>query len=259
MSDIILNKISVAIVSHGQLDHVYKLIASLKRHESNSIAEIIVIENLDREFTGFSDFPDIKIYVNQNPQGFSANLNLAFTMATGNYFCIINPDVVFSMSIMESLIKLLDEKRCEILAPLVVDGEGNIQDSFRSFPTPAEIISRYLGKKQLSNVILNPDQKLYFPDWLAGLFMIMPMNIFQGLSGFSEKYRLYFEDVDFCLRGKLKGYSIAVDTTQRVIHDAQRMSRKKFKYLVWHIISAIKFFTSNDYYKYRKINRDLRR
>ena len=79
--------------------------------------------------------------------------------------------------------------------------------------------------------------------------MLMASETFRSLSGFDEKYHLYFEDVDFCARAKLAGLKLLVDTNVRVFHDAQRASRNNIIYLLWHIQSAIRFFTSSVYKK----------
>ena len=62
-----------------------------------------------------------------------------------------------------------------------------------------------------------------------------------------EKYRLYFEDVDFCTRARLKGMKLLVDPQIQVRHDAQRSSRRKLYYLFLHTQSALRFFTSPVY------------
>jgi GT2 family glycosyltransferase len=62
-----------------------------------------------------------------------------------------------------------------------------------------------------------------------------------------ERYRLYFEDVDFCTRARLKGMKLIVDSQAQVRHDARRSSRKSFYYLFLHTQSAVRFFTSPVY------------
>ena len=77
----------------------------------------------------------------------------------------------------------------------------------------------------------------------------MRSDTYRKLGGLNEKYRLYFEDVEFCTRARLAGLKLAVNTNVRVQHDAHRASRKKLIYLIWHIQSAIRFFTSPVYRK----------
>jgi GT2 family glycosyltransferase len=84
------------------------------------------------------------------------------------------------------------------------------------------------------------------------MFWLMGSDVYRQLGGMDERYRLYFEDVDFCTRARLKGMKIVVDTKAQVQHDAQRSSRKKLYYLFLHIQSAFRFFMSNVYHQARR-------
>ena len=76
---------------------------------------------------------------------------------------------------------------------------------------------------------------------------MVPRGIFEKLQGLNQRYHLYYEDVDFCARARLAGCAILVSTRAKVIHQAQRDSHRKLRYLMWHLHSAVKFFTSGSY------------
>src|SRR4030095_9339187 len=94
-----------------------------------------------------------------------------------------------------------------LMAPQVVDEKGRVQDSFRAMPTPLEVIRR-----RLPGYTFNPyqpdDDGLIHPDWIAGMFWLMDSDIYRQLKGMNIRYRLYFEDVDFCIRAKLSGIEV---------------------------------------------------
>jgi GT2 family glycosyltransferase len=62
---------------------------------------------------------------------------------------------------------------------------------------------------------------------------------------------MYFEDVDFCARARLAGCQVLVSRQAKVIHDAQRDSHRKMRYMLWHVGSALRFFTSAAYVRIR--------
>ena len=133
-----------------------------------------------------------------------------------------------------------------MIAPKIVDENGTAQDSFRALPSPFEIIRRRLPGYKFKPY--QPDHDgLIRPDWLAGMFWLMDSDVYRKLGGMDERYRLYFEDVDFCTRARLAGMKILVDARAQIRHDAQRSSRKNPYYLFLHIWSAIRFFTSPVY------------
>jgi hypothetical protein len=226
------------------------LLESLHRYEPVDRFQIIITDNLGDDIPKIagSKWQSLNIVRNKKALGFSHNHNRAFKLAQGKYFCVLNPDVLFEQAVFHHLISLVTNAQTDIVAPLIVDANAVHQDSFRDFPTPFEIIRRRLPGYRFSPPLANA-LGLVQPDWIAGIFMLMESKTYHDLKGFDENYRLYFEDVDFCARAQLDGLKLLVDTNIRVRHDAHRASRKKLIYLIWHIQSAIRFFTSPVYRK----------
>ena len=134
----------------------------------------------------------------------------------------------------------------DLIAPQIVNETGVIQDSFRSLPTPFELIRRRLPGYTFKPY--QPDSDgMVRPDWIAGMFWLVRSEAYRQLGGMDEKFFLYLEDVDFCTRARLRGMKILVDTKIQIIHEAKRSSRKSLKYLFLHLQSAILFFTSKVY------------
>jgi GT2 family glycosyltransferase len=195
----------------------------------------------------------IRTVVNKKPYGLAKNHNKAFQMATGDYFCVMNPDVFFVEDIFYRLVNQLESGGDELVAPLVVDEQDNLQDSFRDLPTPLGLIRRRLGKHPGVTLPFVLGEIIH-PDWIAGIFLLMRTETYRQLGGFDERYHLYFEDVDFCSRARLAGLSIAVDTNCRIVHDARRASKRSPRHFLWHLMSAGRFFTSPVYWQSRSIS-----
>ena len=73
--------------------------------------------------------------------------------------------------------------------------------------------------------MMSVDPGIYEPDWVAGMFMFFKTDRLHAIGGFSESYRLYYEDVDVCFRLRQSGGVVAVDNEVRVIHVGQRMQK----------------------------------
>ena len=246
--------ITISIVSHGDAEKVGHLLESLQKHELDLRRfQIVLTDNLGKDLPEFSPEPwsSLQIIRNRSQLGFAHNHNNAFKSAQGDYFAVLNPDLVFERPSFDELLERLKTFPKAILAPHIVDSEGNIQDSFRTLPTPSEIIRRRLPGHKFS--AFQPDREgLVHPDWMAGMFWLMYSDIFRELRGMDERYRLYFEDVDFCTRARLKGIKILGDSRVQIRHDAQRSSRRKFYYLLLHTQSALRFFASPVYRQARR-------
>ena len=246
--------ITLSIVSHEDADKVGQLLTSLQKHEPNTNQfQLIITDNLGDELSDLDPSPwgSLQILRNDHPIGFAQNHNNAFKLAKGRYFAILNPDLIFEEAVFDGLITRLHTQRAGLIAPKIIDENGTIQDSFRSLPSPSELIRRRLPGHRLE--LPQPDSDgLIRPDWIAGMFWLTQSNVYRELGGMDEKFRLYFEDVDFCTRARLKGMKILVDTQLKVRHDAQRSSRKKLYYLFLHTVSAMRFFTSPVYQKIKR-------
>ena len=241
--------ITLSVVSHGNAEQVGHLLANLQKQEqATSRIQLILTDNLKHDLPDFdaSSWASLHVLRNDKQLGFAQNHNNAFKIATGEYFAILNPDLIFERPVFDKLITSLHKNRADVIAPKIVDENGIVQDSFRALPSPFEIIRRRLPGYKFKPY--QPDAEgLIRPDWMAGMFWLMNADVYRQLGGMDARYRLYLEDVDFCTRARLKGMKLLVDTQVQVRHDAQRSSRRKLYYLFLHIRSAIQFFTSPVY------------
>lgn len=242
--------LTISVVSHGNGSAVQRLMNSLVRYEQPQRLQLIVTDNLGRDLPELdaSEWHSLRMRRNDRPRGYASNHNSAFLEAGGEYFCILNPDVLFVESILRPLTRTLEGGAADITAPLVVDSRGQIQDSFRRLPSPPEILWRRVSRAGTAKL---PAEAVVYPDWIAGFFLLMRSETFSRLGGFDERYQLYFEDVDLCTRARLVGLTITLNTRFRLQHDARRASRGEWKYLVWHLQSATRFFSSDVYRRAR--------
>ena len=244
---------SVAIISHRQMHLVKRLLLSLLKADLVTSLEIIIIENDPRGATEFQHDFDLPIsyFVNNHPKGYAANINAAFSQASGRFFCTINPDVLILQETLAPLMEDIREGRGDIVAPAVVDHRDRLQDSARNLPTPWSLILRRLmvGRFLPENI----DNISEHPDWIAGMLLLMESKLFGDLGGMDERFFLYFEDAEFCTRARLAGYQLFVDRSVRIRHDARRRSRRELRYAAWHLRSAYRFFRSDVYRQARRL------
>ncbi len=235
--------ISISVVSHGQQDLISNLFHDLATYCFPVTFEVILTLNLNEPllFTQ-NKFPfPLAVIRNTKAKGFAENHNQAFEQATGAFFCVLNPDIRLTSDPFPTLLSCL-KNNVGITAPLVLNQSGTAEDSARYFPTPFKIIRKAFGGCKGSDYLINND--ILFPDWVAGMFMLFPAQIFRKIGGFDTGFFLYYEDVDLCARLRLQGYEIVLCPTAQIIHQAQRSSHRSLKYLKWHLTSMMRFFCS---------------
>ena len=235
--------IAVSIVSHGHGEMVKTLVAQLI--ELPQVSQVILTINIPEQLD-FEPSDKITIVSNVTPKGFGSNHNAAFKFCNTEFFCVLNPDISFESNPFAKLVQDLDGYSADAVAPLVVNKEGGIEDSVRYFPTiPALFRKLLFGYQNRYSVIAN--SKTFSPEWVAGMFMLFTSSAYQKLSGFDERYFLYYEDVDICVRLWRSGFRLVADPAVTVVHDAQRASRRNFHHMTLHLSSMSRYLITQSW------------
>ncbi len=249
-------EIHVSIVSHGHGEHLELLLNDLAQQNIAQNLQLSLVHNIAEQTPKALDSLDFPYSVieNKTPKGFAANHNLAFHQPpepdSARYFLVLNPDVRLNRSALQDLLQAMTDaadQQLAVLGPTVFDEHGVQQSTGRIFPN-----LRYLLKKLLGSEPENPiDMRngLAHVDWVAGMCMLINRDHFQAIGGFDEHYRLYYEDVDLCLRLCQAGFYNAITDQSQIIHQGQWQSRRNFTHLRWHISSIWRFLGKMRRYK----------
>jgi GT2 family glycosyltransferase len=241
-------RVLVSIVSHGHEEHLGQLLNDLSQQVAESIHAITVTHNRLPVVPHWNPFVTdhsilFREIYRQSPQGFATNHNEAFErldrelgLMANDWFLIVNPDIRLSALSLAQL-SLLEDDHNGIVAPLVLDACNRQTDAARDLPSPANVLHRRLFGGGGSED----------PLWFAGMFLAIRVACWRELKGLDERYYLYCEDVDFCLRARLAGWPIRHERACEVRHDAQRASRRSFRHFFWHVRSLFRLWLSKPY------------
>ena len=237
-----MKNITISVVSHNQGSILRNLLKKLDKY-SRFIAKVIVTFNTSEKIniSSLSFSYEVVCIQNSKSKGFAENHNQAFMKCQSEFFCVMNPDIDLNIEPFENLIKCFKDSSVCVVAPQIKSLDGIVEDSARYFPTIGSIMKKkifgYRGIFPIGN-----DAVIVYPDWIGGMFLLFDSIKYRNLNGFDERYFLYYEDVDLCLRAWKEGYKVILSLDVDVIHDARRTSHKNLKYMKWHITSMIRFF-----------------
>jgi len=212
----------------------------LQLQSFQEVGRIILTRNIP-DIDGVVETENTLVIQNVNLNGFGANHNAAFVHSTAPYFCVLNPDIEFPDNPFPTLLAALIDSGAAVLAPSVVNSAGYQEDNARQFPTLRQLATKFLGGHD-GRYKLKSTQGPMPVDWLAGMFMLFRAEDFKAISGFDEKFFLYYEDVDICTRLWKVGRPVMVNPQTQVVHDAQRASRKNLQFMKWHAASMARYF-----------------
>jgi N-acetylglucosaminyl-diphospho-decaprenol L-rhamnosyltransferase len=237
--------VTVSIVSHGHWAHVQPLLRQLTTWCAPWIDRVILTVNVPENLRIEDDlaFP-VDVVRNPRPRGFGANHNTAFARVGTPWFLVLNPDLCIAGDVIGSLLARADAE-AGLIAPRVQEPGRSEPEPYRTLVTPLELIRR----QRQSHI--SPE----IPSWVAGMFMLLRTSAYREAKGFDERFFMYCEDVDLCLRLQIAGWKLQVATDTIVHHEAQRDSHSSLQALVWHLTSFVKLWTSEAFWKYLRMRR----
>ena len=195
--------------------------------------------------------------------GFAAGNNAGIRPALSlddppHYVLLLNPDTVVRPGGVEELVKFMQANpRVGITGSRLEYPDAEPQASaFRfhgvlsQFEHGARLgpVSRVLARWAVAPP---PRDEPHPTDWVAGASMMIRRGVFDDIGLMDERYFLYFEEVDFCLRARRAGWTCWYVPASRVVHlvgqasgvtDKKRPARRRPGY--W-FESRRRYFTHN--------------
>lgn len=230
--------IAVSIVSHAHGVMVPHLVQQLLA--CPEVTQVIVTLNVVEEFSAFPD-DRVTIIRNKTSKGFGENHNAAFLQCTQPLWCVLNPDISLVGNPFVEMVSTIEDAKASLVAPAILSAEGAIEDSVRYFPTLFSIANKLFGNGD-GRYKFDSSSASFYPEWVAGMFMLFRSSSFTALGGFDTDYFLYYEDVDLCVRMWRAGEVIVVCPQASAVHDARRASHTNWRHRRWHLASMLRYF-----------------
>ena len=201
--------------------------------------EIIIIDN-----ASFNEIPveligltHVKIIKNSKNYGYGKGLNQGSKVAQGKYLLLLNPDIEFDRNSVGYLLdKLESNSEIGVIGPQLINKKGEILQSISGVPTLLQSLfvfsffskiwsnSSFLNKYHNLSLDRNKDQSV---DVVSGACMMVRKLLFDKVGGFDERFFMYFEEADFCLRIKRLGCKILYLPKAKVMHLVGRSAHNK--------------------------------
>lgn len=243
--------ISIVVVTWNSKKVLTDCVSSMFAHVPEETFELILVDNnsLDQAYLyEYEAAPNIQVIRNSDNLGFSKAVNIGLRRATGKYFLVLNPDIIFTTNPFPRLIEeLLKDPKIGVIGPLLhgVDGRRQIKHYYPRFPSAVQFI---VFRSILAIIPPFPALALrffharvgtsgvYFVDQIPGAFLLFHRDLFGSENALCEAYFIWMEDVDFCLRVHRMNLKVAVLANENITHvggtsfDAWDDSRKRLMF-----------------------------
>ena len=259
-NEIIENKsldVSVITISHNHAAYLQVCLASLVDACHGLGSEVIVIDNCSDDNTVElveRDFPYVRLIRNSSRHGFAYNANLGMHEARGRYVLLLNPDTeAVGRSVGEMVIFMDQRPDVGLVGAQLLFPDGAVQPSCRRFPTWRSVLARRTPLRRLLrhsrwNVEhLMGDSghdRVQEVDWLLGACLMVRREAIADVGLLDEKYYLYVEDIDWCLRMHQHGWKVLYLPATRFVHHHLAVTDKQFftKATLHHFRGMLRFW-----------------
>lgn len=241
-----MNGISVVIVSFNAPHFLQLCLESVSAALKGIDGEIIVVDNASTEECVVmirSNFPEVRLIVNQENVGFSRASNRGAKVAKGAYLLILNPDVILPE---ESLKNALTYARAHpgmgALGCRFIDGSGKLlPECKRNLPGMRAATAKLFGLDWGYYATQLEEKDTGEVEILTGAFMFLKRELFQELGGFDESFFMFGEDIDLSYRLQCSGYRNRYLGDLTIVHFKGESSVKDASYLK-NFYGALKIF-----------------
>lgn len=233
--------LSVIIVTFNSAGYLDACLDGLDAHLGSLTAEICVVDNASDDGTleiASRRAASVQIVANARNLGFAAAVNRGLAATSGRYVLWLNPDTVPLDGGARDLVAYLDaHPDVGILGPKILDPGGQLQRSARAFPSydwalghRHSLLTRLVPANPYSRRYLRSDldpSTVQDVDWVSGACLLHRREVSDRLGGLDERFFMYCEDVDFCLRARRAGWSVRYHPALTVTHHVAASTRRR--------------------------------
>ena len=216
--------LSIIIISYNTVDLIVNCLNSINS-DDDVIKEVFVVDNASTDGSAAiiqRTFPAVHLIVNSDNRGFAAANNQVLSQCEGRYFFFLNPDTIVMPGVFKTAISYMESNTCIGLAGTkIVNPDGSLQDS---------VSYRYPGEKYTRGELSGLKGSIAC---VLGASMIARSNLIGELGGFDDKFFIYGEDQDLCLRIRKLGYEIGYIESAVVVHFGGQSERQSTSAELW--------------------------
>ncbi len=220
-----LPSVAIVILNWNGKSFLEKFLPSVVASSYNNLSINVADNASEDDSIDFlrRNYPEVRILLSDNNEGFSRGYNAALKRVTADYYILLNSDVQVTEDWIEPIISLMEsDEKIAACQPKILSFRKRKQFEYagacggfidklgypfargRIFETCESDTGQYDNLIQIF--------------WATGAALFLRAKIFHELNGFDEIFFAHQEEIDLCWRMQRKGYSIYVVPSSVVYH-----------------------------------------
>lgn len=263
--------VSICIVGWNQVHLSSACLKSIVEQTKAVTYEIIFVDNNSSDGTSElvrSEFPSVKLIVNQTNLGFGRANNQALRVARGKYCLLLNNDMLLASDAVSRMVEYMDAHAdVGVLGCRLVYPSGAVQMSAHGDPDWYDHLfhSLYLNRLMPKSCIFGNTDCTYLDfqakdlavevGYVAGAALMVRTASLGEVGLFDEKIFLCAEDWEWCRRFARHGYRVFYYSGAEIVHYHGMSSIRSVspnRDLVRQ--RSVLYLTASSHYVYRKLH-----
>lgn len=222
---------SICIVNYNTELLLRECLTSLIAATQWISCEIFVVDNASSDNSVAmvqKEFPQVTCIAMPWNSGFARANNSAFEQSTGEFFILLNPNAKLNADAIRNALTFMNVTALAgVCGGAICDAEGHVAPSARCFPSLFATFCRMWGLSECfsgSTWFGNHDYRhmdLSHPirvDWVPSTFAVLRRAALEGESLFDERFFMYYEETDLCLRLHQRHWEVWFVPTVHIMH-----------------------------------------
>ncbi len=227
--------VTIVIVSYNCCQALQRCLLTLTAE--GDTPPILVVDNASTDGTAemvARDFPTVQRIQNSRNHGFAAACNQGIRACASDFILLLNPDTLLERATLQKLTDIMRaQPNIGACGPRVLNTDGSLQPSCRRFPTLGALVCDELGLDRLfphsrfAKYRMNgwEHDETRDVDQLMGSCLLLRRMMLEQIGLLDERFFLYFEEVDLCLRLRQTGWRAVFVANPTVTHLGGESSR----------------------------------
>ena len=229
-----MDDLAVIIVSTNEAQWLRPCLSTLFAHLGSLQADVVVADNRSTDGTRElveREFPAARVVTCDN-YGFGHANNRALLTTNARYVVFLNPDTEIREGSFEELVARMDASpRLGLAGVKQITPDGRLFPTIRRFPNALRALFQALGSERYPlraswlgerELDLSLYEREFDCDWTSGSFLLARREALESAGFFDERFFIYSEETDLCLRIKRAGWDIRHLPFMIVLHHADK-------------------------------------
>lgn len=226
-----MEKIAIIILNWNGKENTLDCLKSIDKSQ-----KILVVDNNSTDDSVEiikKEFPEVKIIQNPQNYGFAKGNNIGIKKALSDgaeYVFILNNDTVLEKNCLKNLLEAVKKyQEYSIFAPKIYFEKNYEFHKDRYSDNEKGRVIWYAGgiidwknvygkHRGVDEVDCGQFDKFESTEYATGAAMFVKKEVFEKIGLLDEKYFMYYEDTDFCIRAKKAGFKILFVPNAVVYH-----------------------------------------